>query len=250
MVIWKEYMDRPPTSDEMNGWPWNGHLALVVDQFEVLDFDLKNTKEKNIFDNWRMAVSHVHTGILDSCLIVKTKNGGFHVIYRTDEIAGNTKLAETEEQLKVAKSAPTEDDIYKGLPEKVVAKMKADSAEIAKMKEDNLTRTFISKAAECPLIGATPEVGDLLKNIAKHDDALAGKVVDVLKTANARIHEGDLLKEKGENTSNTVTAYDRMVAKPAELRKSAPTLTDAQAFVKVYDEDHELRAAYLEERKL
>ncbi len=96
MVSWKEYMERPPTSDEMNGWPWNGHLALVVDQFEVLDFDLKNTKEKNIFDNWRMAVSHVHTGILDSCLIVKTKNGGFHVIYRTDEIAGNTKLAETE----------------------------------------------------------------------------------------------------------------------------------------------------------
>lgn len=96
LTAWSDFITRPPTEAELHTWAWKGHIALVVDGFEVLDFDLKNTSEKNIFDLWRTAVCHVQKGILDSCLIIKTMNGGYHVIYRTDEISGNTKLAETE----------------------------------------------------------------------------------------------------------------------------------------------------------
>jgi hypothetical protein len=89
-----------------------------------------------------------------------------------------------------------------------------------------------------------------LKTIAKHDPKAAGQVLDLFKTANARISEGDLLKEKGDNTNTgSATAYDKLVAKAADLRKSNPALSDAQAFTKAYDTEHDLRAQYEDERK-
>jgi ABC-type thiamine transport system substrate-binding protein len=118
------------------------------------------------------------------------------------------------------------------------------------MEDDNLTREFVAKAAEVNLVGKADEVGDMLKAIAKTDSALADKVMGILKTAHARIQESGLFTEIGkENPSGAVTsAYDKIVAKAAELRKTSPALTEAQAFTKVYDSDSELREQYLKER--
>lgn len=143
-----------------------------------------------------------------------------------------------------------ETDIYKGLPEAIVKKLKDDEARITKMEDENLTREYVAKAAEVTLIGKADEIGDLLKTIAKFSTTTATKVFDLFKTAAARIQEGDLLKEVGKNTDKgSSTACDKIVAKATELRKSHPELSDAQAFTKVYDEDSELRAEYMNERK-
>lgn len=143
-----------------------------------------------------------------------------------------------------------EEDIFKGLPEAIVKEIQDNRARIAKMEDETSTREYVAKAAEVTLIGKADEVGDLLKSIAKHSTDLATKVFDLFKTASVRIKEGDLLKEIGKQSddSNAATAYDKIVAKAAELRKAHPELTEAKAFTKVYDEDAELRAAYLKER--
>jgi uncharacterized coiled-coil DUF342 family protein len=151
---------------------------------------------------------------------------------------------------KEVKKEVEEEDIYKGIPEAFVKKMKEDSATIAKMQDNELTREFVAKAADVALIGKADELGDVLKSVAKHDSALADKIMGIFKTANERIAAGDLLKEHGKQDSGdgVVSAYDKIVAKAAELRKSHPELSDAQAFTKVYDEDSELRTEYLAAR--
>ena len=165
--------------------------------------------------------------------------------------ADDKKKMDALEAAKLKKEAD-EEDVLKGLPEAIVKEIKENRDRISKMEDEASTREYVAKAAEVTLIGKADEVGDLLKSIAKHSTDLAGKVFGLFQTASARIAEGDLLKEAGKNTnddSTGATAYDKIVAKAAELRKSHPELTEAKAFTKVYDEDTELRTAYLNERK-
>lgn len=149
-----------------------------------------------------------------------------------------------------AKGVKKEEDIYKGLPEAVLKEMEDNRARIAKMEDDNITREYVAKAAEVTLVGKADEIGDMLKTVAKIDAALADKILTVFKTAQARIKEGNLLKEVGKETGGDsgTSAYDKIIAKAAELRKATPALTEAQAFTKVYDSDADLREQYLKER--
>lgn len=143
-----------------------------------------------------------------------------------------------------------EGDVYKGLPEAVVKEIESNRARIAKMEDDNLTREYVSKAAEVTLVGKADDLGDMLKTVAKHDASLADKFLGILKIAQARIKEGGLLQEVGKESgdSSATSAYDKIIAKAAELRKATPALTEAQAFTKVYDSDSDLREQYLKER--
>lgn len=168
--------------------------------------------------------------------------------------AADAKAKELEMQLEEAKNKGIKkeegEDIYKSLPEAVVKEIESNRARIAKMEDDNLTREYVSKAAEVTLIGKADDLGDMLKTIAKTDSAMADKVLAVFKTAQARIKEGGLLKEVGEETGGDsgTSAYDKIIAKAAELRKATPALTEAQAFTKVYDSNADLREQYLKER--
>lgn len=170
------------------------------------------------------------------------------------EKAADAKAKELEMKLEEAKAKGVKkeegEDIYKGLPEAVVKEIESNRERIAKMEDDNLTREYVSKAAEVTLVGKADELGDMLKAVAKTDPTMADKILTVFKTAQARIKEGGLLGEVGkEDSSNAgATAYDKIVAKAAELRKATPALTEAQAFTKVYDSDSDLRTAYLKER--
>lgn len=166
----------------------------------------------------------------------------------------NATVTKSEAQIaaltKAAEASATEDPIYKGLPEAVVKEMKANKEEIAKMKANETRREYIGKAADCTQVGSADVIGDILVGVAKHDPAMADKILDVFKTAAARIKEGDLLKEQGQETGTGVTsAYDKIVAKAAELRKTCPELSAAQAFTKVYDAEPELRQQMEDERK-
>lgn len=170
----------------------------------------------------------------------------------TKEI-GTLKACAADDKKKMdelaAAKVKKDEDVLKGLPEAIVKEIQDNRERISKMEDEASTREYVAKAAEVTLIGKADEVGDLLKTIAKHSTDLAGKVFDLFKTASARIKEGDLLKEVGKNTdSSTSSAYDKIVAKATELRKSHPELTEAKAFTKVYDEDSDLRSAYLKER--
>lgn len=156
-----------------------------------------------------------------------------------------------EAKTKVVAKEKEEEDIYKGLPEAVVKEIESNRARIAKMEDDNLTREYVGKAAEVSLVGKSDEIGDILKSIAKSAPAMADKVLDIFKTCQARLKEGGLLKEFGkeDNSGSETSAYEKIVAKAAELRKSNPALSEAQAFTKVYDADSALREQYNKERQ-
>jgi len=48
----------------------------------MLDFDLKNGGSKEMFEEWRSAVSHGTDGVIDKVCIETTRNGGYHVYFR------------------------------------------------------------------------------------------------------------------------------------------------------------------------
>lgn len=92
---WKEYQTRLPTPDELSRWfSRPAGIALITGKvsrgLEVLDFDQWET-----FEPWR----HLTTGIVERLPIVETAGGGYHVLYRCRQIAGNTKIASWEPTL-------------------------------------------------------------------------------------------------------------------------------------------------------
>jgi len=157
----------------------------------------------------------------------------------------------------VTKEAPKDAIDKSALPEAVRKKLDEQEAEIEKNRKDvellkdaELTREYIGKAAEIGAVGKVDEVGELLKSIGKVSKELAGKVFDVLKAADSRIKTGGLFKEMGTDAGGNTgaTAAEQIAQKADELRKTCPELTKEKAWTKVYDTDADLRKQYIAER--
>jgi len=129
--------------------------------------------------------------------------------------------------------------------------LKSQAKSIEKMEEANLTTVMISKAAEVPNIGAITDVSSLLKSVSKLSADVGEKVFDMLKSANARIAAGDLLKENnnGDPSKDGNTAVEKIEAAAKDLQKTAPNLSDQQAFAQIFKSNAELRQQYIDEEK-
>ena len=166
----------------------------------------------------------------------------------TEDGTCKTCGAKTKKEAEIDKSALPE-AVRKHLED--LEKSNKDNAEaIAKMLDDGLTREYLAKAAEVGNIGKADEIGSILKDIAKIKPELADKIHGLLKTADARIQEGGLLTEVGKvKTGDNATAYDQMMAKATELKKTKPELSIQKAFTIVYDSEHELRKQHITETR-
>lgn len=96
-IRWAEYQKRRMTEEEAANHFRNGvGLAIiggaVSGGLEIIDFD---HGAEDIFPQWKELVDASASGLVDLLPRVKTPGGGFHVLYRCVEIAGNTKLATT-----------------------------------------------------------------------------------------------------------------------------------------------------------
>ena len=60
---------------------------------EALDFDLKYDISGNLFDQYKRIVMDYAPELLKKMVVQKTKNGGYHMLYRCSKIEGNLKLA-------------------------------------------------------------------------------------------------------------------------------------------------------------
>ena len=73
----------------------DGIALLCTDGIEAIDIDVKHDPTKTIarqfFDSLKF--DKIADKALDDCVIQRTKSNGWHVIYRTKEWQGNTKLA-------------------------------------------------------------------------------------------------------------------------------------------------------------
>lgn len=246
-------------------WTLEDSISSIMCDEDVAD---KATMIQQSVDEFKTAITPITKGEKDMSVELKKaqdelKAAQEQVATLTKSVEDITKENETlkadcaakdkkaEEMAAQMKKEDGEDPIYKGLPEAVVKKMKDDSARIEKMEDDNLNREYISKAAAVELVGKAEEIGPMLKTIAKTDPTLADKLFGILKTADARIKEGDLLKEKGAGGGGgEVTAYDKLQKKAQEYKAANSGVTIEKAFTIVFDaaENADLRKQYNAER--
>lgn len=240
-------------------WTLEDSLSSIIHDDTVAD---KTAMIQQSIDQFKAAITAITKGEPDMPELKKAKED---LAKAQETIAALEKekgvLTEEVTSLKAAcsdkdkkmdemKKSSEEDPIFKGMPDAAVALIKEQRADIEKMKDENLTREYIGKAAAVDLIGPAAEIGPLLKTIAKHDSGSADKVFELFKTAQTRIAEGDLLKEKGtsgETSGNT--ALDMLNKKAEEYVKEHPEVSKAKAFTIVYDTEHDLRKQYIEETR-
>lgn len=60
---------------------------------EVIDIDQKYSLDGKLFEQYKLAINTTQPGLLQKLVVQKTKNGGYHFIYRCAKIEGNVKLA-------------------------------------------------------------------------------------------------------------------------------------------------------------
>lgn len=165
-------------------------------------------------------------------------------------------LAAKDEQ--IAKMAPKDADsateIRKAALEKadpaIRALIEKQDEEIAKAhavakaeRDARLEREYISKAEALPMLTESPAaLADVLRSAA---DALTPEqntvLNTVLKAANEQITKSNLFSTMGTGGGETTVSKSVEAAK-AEIKKSQPTLTDAQAEALAYDQNPALLA--------
>ena len=56
---------------------------------EVIDIDQKYSLDGKLYDNYKRLIHEVDKSLLSKIVVQKTKNGGYHFIYRCTQIGGN-----------------------------------------------------------------------------------------------------------------------------------------------------------------
>lgn len=98
---------------------------------EALDFDLKYDLTGNLMDRYKKLVHSFNDKLLNKLVVQKTKNGGFHFIYRCSVLNGNTKLANrktTEEEKKESYEIGYKNELAKEGSDEAKAKKAAEAA--------------------------------------------------------------------------------------------------------------------------
>jgi hypothetical protein len=75
----------------------NGIALKLFPPFGMLDFDLKNTDKKNIFNDWLNIIEATKDDVLKKICIEKTRNGGFHVYIKYSKLSHKIQLAASED---------------------------------------------------------------------------------------------------------------------------------------------------------
>lgn len=161
----------------------------------------------------------------------------------TDEpLVQNTDIELPQEPKKeqgVVKKKDTE-DIYKGLNPEVVEELKSLKKYRAEKEEQELHE--VAKRYE--IIGKKPEeLVPLFKNLKKHggyEEMVA--ILDETVTAIEKSGTFEEIGKRGTDSGSGTETITKLKTKVAELRKTRPELTEAQATDEVLLSDDELRA--------
>ena len=120
--------------------------------------------------------------------------------------------------------------------------------EINVMKAEKLRKQFITKAESD--FGSVPgttavDLGELLQELTAVAPEATAKIESILESVNKAMETSEVLEEAGQAAKEeTGTAWDKVEARAAELRKDNPDLSVYQARAKVLESNTELFQAY------
>lgn len=150
------------------------------------------------------------------------------------------------------------DDVMKSIPDSVKkmiadkeAEVKAAHEEVKKLKDAELVKSFVAKAALYDKLSIkTEEFGLVLKSISETNPDALEKVETVLKAANEAVAKGNLFAETGTSrTKSTGDAYEAIeVMVASEIAKAEKPMSKEEAMAKVLD-SAEGRKLYEDYRK-
>lgn len=79
----------------------NGIALKMHPPFFMLDFDMKNTDDKDIFNQWLGAIEFTNSDILKKVCIEKTRSGGYHVYGKYKDVTHKMSYASSVDGLEV-----------------------------------------------------------------------------------------------------------------------------------------------------
>jgi hypothetical protein len=95
-VGWENATELFPLHDSHNGL-----MIRIDDDYGCLDFDLKNTQNKDIFNQWKAIVINTMPDVYDKLYIEETRNKGYHVWFKYEGLTHKTGFAKSEEGAEV-----------------------------------------------------------------------------------------------------------------------------------------------------
>lgn len=123
---------------------------------EVIDIDQKYSLDGKLFDNYKRLIHEIDPTLLQKIVVQKTKNGGYHFIYRCATIGGNTKLANrltTEQEREDTYCKTLEAELIRGKDEQEAKKI------ASKAKLNDKVRVLIETRGIGGQIVCFPSVG-------------------------------------------------------------------------------------------
>lgn len=117
---------------------------------------------------------------------------------------------------------------------------------IKEKEELNQFKASLEKLDKLPV--NAEEMAPILRNLAKNDKEGYDKLYALLQAANNCMEAGAVFNTNGSKTTDGLTAWDKIQNKVKEIKNSNPSLTEAQAFKKVLEDNPDLYNEYLKEQ--
>ena len=193
---------------------------------EVIDVDQKYSLDGRLFDNYKRLIHSANETLLNRLVVQKTKNNGFHLIYRCSKVEGNLKLANrptTDEEKQFTYDKTYGEEVLRGIGDAEAIKIAKKASENDKVRVLLETRGLGGQIVCSPTAGyemifgdlcsiseITPEERDTLHSIARQfnsvfDEVVVPKKASLVKTKglspfedyNQRADVVDLLQKHG-----------------------------------------------------
>jgi len=146
---------------------------------------------------------------------------------------GNGKPRDEEEE----EDEEETEKAFKALPESVRKRLAEGKTALEEVNKLRKQRELDDLRKRAVAMGLPEDMGEVIQKAFDHDNAAIEKLLDVTKTSIAQAKSAGLLSERGYTGGHRVagnTAYEQIKALAAELRKTHPDMSEAQAFTKVY----------------
>lgn len=131
---------------------------------EVIDIDEKYSLDGKLFETYKNKIYESNKELLKKLVVQKTKNGGYHLIYRCHDIEGNLKLANrftTDEEKQETYKKTYDTQVAKSIEDSQAKKVALKSSENDKVRVLIETRGIGGQIVCNPSIGYEFIFGDL-----------------------------------------------------------------------------------------